>query len=414
MLLLFLTTLSATVSTAPVLVWHFHQFSPAGLVTNLVAIPLIAWGAVPTGLFGLATLPVFPALAHGILTLSAGLIYLTIELAKIISRFPVLQAVPVYLTTSDLVLLCGILLCFLPLKDLKYRWQMRLATILMTLTAVYLLMPQKTAFQITAFGVGQGDATLISISADTHFLVDGGGLPRSSIDPGEDLIAPALGRMGIKQLEGIIATHSHPDHSSGLSFIAKRFPTKKFYYAGNLNSYSDELQATLEKHNVSTVQVPEGWTEIFAERTKRVSLFVPNQKSRNINERSIITYTSNSDTGVLLTADAGSPALQQLKEAGLSGQISLLKLPHHGSRHAEPDILLKWLKPAISFVSAGRGNSYGFPHEEVITACHENHSQLYRTDQEGMIKFIYSMGRWQITSDKIEDARLISIRKEAL
>ncbi|NIQ11634.1 MAG: ComEC/Rec2 family competence protein, partial [Gammaproteobacteria bacterium] len=40
LLLLFLTTLCATLATAPVLIWHFHQLSPAGLITNLVAIPL--------------------------------------------------------------------------------------------------------------------------------------------------------------------------------------------------------------------------------------------------------------------------------------------------------------------------------------------------------------------------------------
>jgi len=37
-----MTTIAATLATAPSSLWHFHQFSPAGLLTNLFPIPLIA------------------------------------------------------------------------------------------------------------------------------------------------------------------------------------------------------------------------------------------------------------------------------------------------------------------------------------------------------------------------------------
>jgi hypothetical protein len=58
-----LTTTAATLATAPATLWHFHLFAPAGLLTNLIAIPIIAWGAVPMGLVSMACLPFSTPLA---------------------------------------------------------------------------------------------------------------------------------------------------------------------------------------------------------------------------------------------------------------------------------------------------------------------------------------------------------------
>jgi competence protein ComEC len=47
-------------------------------------------------------------------------------------------------------------------------------------------------------------------------------------------------------------------------------------------------------------------------------------------------------------------------------EASILVLAHHGSRTSSSYALLKWTSPDWALVSAGRGNGFGHPHEEVV------------------------------------------------
>jgi len=394
-LTLLLTTIAATLATAPATLWHFHQFTPAGLLTNLVAIPLIAWGAVPVGLISMATLPFSDLLADWGLLLSAKLVAIAIEMVSIISQWPGLTAIPFYLSTPTLLFLVGIILTLLPFGKERRHWLSRMVILLVASACAWLTQPQTGIFKITALSVGQGDATLVTLTDDTHYLVDGGGLPGSSIDPGEQLIGPALGRMGIDHLQGVILTHNHPDHSSGLIYILRRFPIETFYFAGDVAKLAPDLLEVLQQQNVAIHRLDAGWTHIHKSANQTLSLFAPMQNSRDINERSIAVFACNQGNGALLTADLGQKGLQQLAAAGIPGRVSLLKLPHHGSRHARPKQYLERLQPEAAFVSSGRGNTYNFPHQQAIEACNRQQIPLFRTDQDGMLIFRIDDGRWQ-------------------
>jgi competence protein ComEC len=394
-LTLLLTTAAATLATAPATLWHFHQFAPAGLLTNLVAIPLIAWGAVPVGLISLTILPFSTQLADWGLLLSAKLVATAIEMVSRISQWPGLAAMPFYLTTSTLIFLVGVILGLLPLGKERRHWLCRGVILLIASAGAWLIQPQTSDFKVTALSVGQGDATLIGLADDTHYLVDGGGLPGSSIDPGEQLIGPALGRMGIDRLQGVILTHNHPDHSSGLVYILRRFPVETFYFAGDVSRLAPQLLDALQQQKVAIHRLDAGWTSVHESANQTLSLFAPLQSSRDINERSIVVFAGNQENGALLTADLGQSGLQQLAAAGIPGRTSLLKLPHHGSRHARPEMYLEQLTPATAFVSSGRGNTYNFPHQQTIEACNRYQIPLFRTDQDGMLIFRIDNGHWQ-------------------
>jgi len=115
-----------------------------------------------------------------------------------------------------------------------------------------------------------------------------------------------------------------------------------------------------------------------------------------VNERSIAVFASQQENGVLLTGDLGRNGLQQLKSAGIPGRVTLLKLPHHGSRLAHPELYLEWLGPTLAFVSCGKDNPYGFPHQQAIEACARKQVQLLRTDLAGMLTFSDMNGHWQL------------------
>jgi competence protein ComEC len=397
-----MTTIAATLATAPASLWHFHQFSPAGLLTNLFAIPLIAWGAVPLGLSSLAMLPFSSFIADTGLLIAAKLVTIAITIVTIISQWPGLTAIPCYLTPSTLILLVGLLLVCLPFGTQRRHWLIRCALFITILIAAGMTQQQTAEVQVTAISVGQGDATLVSLG-DFHYLVDGGGLPGSSIDPGERLVGPALGRMGIRQLEGVILTHNHPDHASGLAYIVKRFPVTKFYLAAEISDLTSELQQALRDKEVPVEHIDKGWTHISTDKGARFSLFAPSQKSRDKNERSVAVFAGNRNQGALLTADLFGAGLSELVDAGLPGQVTLLKMSHHGSRHADPVRYLEWLQPKAVFLSAGRGNPYGFPHQQTLQACNRQQVEVFRTDTHGMLQFSIFNDQWHGQTTKEED-----------
>ena len=394
-LMLMLTTAAATMATLPAVLWHFHLFAPAGLLSNLFAIPLIAWGAVPCGLAGMAILPIAAAPAEWLLLTAAWIVDIGMAGAAAINQIPWLTAIPVYMTPAKLTLLSGLLIAMLPLPSVRHRVGCRICILLTTAFAASLLHIRPADFQVTALSVGQGDATLVSLPGDVHYLVDGGGLPGSNIDPGEQLIAPALGRMGVDHLDGVILTHNHPDHAAGLAYIVGRFPVKQFYLASDSTELDKGLRQALQRHGIPFAILDEGWSYIRQDPRHELSLFVPDQTASDINERSIAVYASHLGQGVLLTADLGKAGLRQILASGVPGNVNLLKLPHHGSRHAFPDLYLEEFRPSIAFVSAGQGNPYGFPHRETIEACAKRQIPFYRTDQMGVLKFQLQNGEWQ-------------------
>jgi competence protein ComEC len=87
----------------------------------------------------------------------------------------------------------------------------------------------------------------------------------------------------------------------------------------------------------------------------------------------------------------------------LLGQVNLLKMSHHGSRHAETLCYLEWLKPTAVFVSAGRGNPYGFTHEQTLDACDRQRVDVFKTDTQGMLQFRIVNDRWHDTTAKEDD-----------
>ena len=64
---------------------------------------------------------------------------------------------------------------------------------------------------------------------------------------------------------------------------------------------------------------------------------------------------------------------------------TLLKCAHHGSRYSTPEELLKLVRPELTLISAGVGNSYGHPHEELLQRLSEAKSRIYVTADTGAV-----------------------------
>lgn len=394
---LFLVTFWATSATFPLVLSHFHVASATGLVTNLFAVPVVAGIALPAAMTAAALSPFLPAAAAIPLQISGRLIEETLALGDAFAR--ILPGTDRGFYTTPVqnlgIYLLLVLLLWQPWK--RQRRKMAVAFTLLGICLLFLPPLKDDALTVTALSVGQGDAILVSIQGK-HYLIDGGGLPAANLDIGERIVAPALARLGVRRLEAVVLTHAHPDHYLGLIHILGHFPVAEFWSAMEAEELPVPIREVLRRREIPMAVWPRGWHQTGPPSAIRI--FVPDQQSSNINNRSLGFYCRYGQDSLLLTGDLEADGLRQLLETAPFNRATLVKLPHHGSFSSRLDALLATMNPELIFVSVGRNNPHGLPHRQAVAAATKRVGHLFRTDQDNTLRF-HSEGmgwralRWQ-------------------
>lgn len=390
------TTLAATIATIPLSLAHFHLFAPAGLLNNLLAVPLIGFGAVPLGLLGALIDPLWPTGTNALYRLCGSICHITLQGAEWTNRLPWLSAKTCYLSPSTL-LGVAILSMVLLIPRWPGRWR-HLPIPLLTMALLLLFVPAgpPQGLTLTALSVGHGDALLLSRPQDGHYLIDGGGFYDSTFDVGARLVAPALARLGVDSLEAVILTHDHPDHRLGLIEILNHFPVKAFWSAQSLDELHPDLRQPLLRKSIPLRKFSEGWTFVDDKTPGNLAIHVPSQQTSKINDRSMILYAGHGRDGLLLTGDLERQGVGTLLNSPPPGTVTLLQAPHHGSRHSDPWLLVDALHPQMVFASTGRNNSYGLPHKEVTQALAKRGLSLYHTGHDQSLRFYSDGSGWKL------------------
>lgn len=389
-LTLLATTAAATLATLPVVLYHFHLLAPAGLIVNLFAIPIVSWLSVPLAMFGVLLQPLSAAGAALCYAGCGETIRWVLAVTKAVLALPGCGGTPLYLTLTTI---SGTAL--LALAVLLPRCPLPLRTVLVcgAATAILLPPPCPPVLAVTALSVGQGESLLLTPDGRSHLLIDGGGLYGEGFDTGERLVAPALGRLGATTLRAVVMTHTHPDHSKGLLHILATLDVGEFWLGAE--TVPDEaLAATLAARKIPLRRFAPGWTDVDTTPDRRLAVFAAAPADGNENDRSLVIYAGNRRDGVLLTADLEATGVAQLLASPPPGPVTLLKLPHHGSRNSTPIRLVDALAPEQTFVSAGRDNRFRFPHDDVVTALASRGIPLARTDRDGTVQFVANRDGW--------------------
>lgn len=233
--------------------------------------------------------------------------------------------------------------------------------------------------------VGQGDAIFINSPEHNRVLIDGGKNRKVLSELGQ--ILPFSDR----RIDVVIATHPDLDHIGGLPEVISQYEVGMFLESGveSKNSIDDELKKRVGEKNIPELLARRGMVVNLGDGVKLQILF-PNQEVTNweTNRASVVGKLVYGDKSFLLTGDspiAIENVLLSLDREFLD--VDVLKAGHHGSHTSTSFSFAEATSPEYVVISAGKDNTYGHPHKEVLDILKKVGAKIVSTAESGTIKF---------------------------
>lgn len=253
-------------------------------------------------------------------------------------------------------------------------------------TCVFLVSSALRGNQLVMLDVGQGDAFLVR-SGTAAVLIDTG--------TNDLMLRKAIARQGIIHLDAVFITHSDDDHCGSLAALASCVAIDRIVVASGALSCScdscvellHEAEAIVGASSVMGASAGDEFQigEIFLEAIWPYSY---EEEGGNADSLCLLLRYAQSaeEIRALLTGDAESEQIDEIRKNIQLSDIDIFKVGHHGSKNALTKEQAKDLSPKISLVSVGEGNRYGHPDEGVIAALESSGSQIFRTDRQGDVE----------------------------
>jgi competence protein ComEC len=109
------------------------------------------------------------------------------------------------------------------------------------------------------------------------------------------------------------------------------------------------------------------------------------ERRRVRNDDSVVLEIVYRDVAVLLTGDVSEQIEREVLPQLTHAKTRILKVGHHGSRTSTSTELLSAWRPQFALISAGRGNTFGHPTQDVLRRLEAIHAVVFRTDRDGQI-----------------------------
>jgi competence protein ComEC len=376
----FCASVAVTLATGPLVLDAFQRVSLAGLISNVVTLPLSGFLTL-VSVSGAALHVANPSLATPVLWLGVQLSSLFVAIAQTFAGMPFgTLSIPSAHASLMVAWWAGIA-AFVFLRG-KLRWLAWAAPCALA----FHILPGRTdsdGLKVTFLAVGQGDAVVLS-SRGHHALIDGGGVPQGH-DTGQRFVIPFLKHERIEALDLAVLSHAHPDHALGLISTLEEVPTERLWLPAGVGDgplVEDLLHAADGAHVTEKEAGDEGFT--LGEAHLRV-LGPPADASwvQGENNRSLVLLVSHGDVQVLLTGDIEAAAETVLDV----GAVTVVKAPHHGSETSSTPEFIAKTQPKHVVFCVGRRNRFNFPRPEVLRRWEESGARCHRTDVDGAISF---------------------------
>lgn len=391
-------SLAVELALLPINASIFSRITGAGLVLNLLAVPVM--GLVQVAGIGIVVLDGIDTLAGLAGWVAHAAATILVESARIVEAAPWLV---VRVPAPPVALVLFYYGALAVMVGARGRLRAGAAAVLAIVAAAVVSGqpaawmsrdPSARALHVTTFDVGQGDSTLVEFPDRSTLLVDSGGIPfgGGSFDIGARVLAPALWARGVRRLDTLLLTHGDPDHIGGARAVVADFAPARVWEGIPVAPHAG-LSAVLARAREAGARIEQRVTgdaaTVGGVLVRALHPPAPDwERLRVRNDDSVVLELIHGEVAVLLLGDVGAAVERGLVATLTPSRVRVLKVAHHGSRTSTSRELLDWWRPQIAMISVGRGNTFGHPAPEVLARLESIGAAIYRTDLDGQITMV--------------------------
>lgn len=359
--------LSIQLSIFPFLVYYYGKINLISIFANLIVVPIFELSMY--FIFGLILLyPLMGTLLGPIFKILDFLIRQVLGASRFLAYFKFFTIEFKKESILLSIFLLGLILVLLSGRRkniLVSKLYLGLSIIIVGFLTFEPMIFDQPAFYMV--DIGQGDAFILKDGRDVY-LFDLGGPSFKSYNSGEKILLPLLKSMGIKDIKAVFISHMDKDHAGNLEVINENFKVKNVISTSlnedELSSYNFTPMAKGDR-----VKLKNGYIEAVFDGVD----------GDNKNNKSLGLLINIKGNKILRLGDLESAYEDQLKV-----KADILKLSHHGSRTSTSKTFIEDVNPQVTLISAGRNNTYGHPHKEVLENIKA--SKVYNTQEDGFVE----------------------------
>lgn len=367
---LILSSFYAIVFSLPITAYCFYDVSVAGIITNLIILPLtpalVILGII-SAVTGLMSVPI------GVFF--GGVPFIVLRLYEFILKAA--SAIPFFniLTGRPSLPMCALFYAAVILLTVNAKNRVRLKKLSAVCFAAVLLITAyngifRKNIDITYLYVGQGDCTVITDYRKNVVVIDTGGSAfyGENDNTGRRYIYPYLQYKGIEDIEMLFITHPDIDHSLGSLELMDVCGIKTIVlsdYGFEDNELYDKIVKKAEEKNINIEYMSAGDTIVCGDM--EIDCMYPFKgNSGENNAGSLLLKLRYGDFSAIFTGDLGTQEEKSIISAGMDVDSDILKLGHHGSKYSSSEEFIEAVSPEYAVISAGKNNIYGHPDKSVI------------------------------------------------
>lgn len=387
-----LVPLCAEMAVLPLIALYFNMFSTVSLVTNIVTTYLTG-GVVILGFIGFIMAGVSASIAALFLYPAGFFIELILILVEHIKLLPGAYTWVATPAIWVVILYYAALLMFLMgITKGNRKWSAVSMIVIFMIIAGFYIPPSwyhRGQMEVVFIDVGQGDSILLKTPRGKFILIDGGG--SQFYDVGSLKVLSYLHHRGIDQLYMMINSHPDDDHLLGLKTVLQETPTTLIGIPASIRN-AREYNTLKDLGLRPTPIVPLHMGQVInLDKDCVMTILLPDNTrylKNNYNNNSLVVRIDYHDFSVLLTGDIEEEAVKNLLSQNHLGNVTIVKVPHHGSKTSAVAGLYQQTNPLYAVISVGRNNNFGHPHPSVLQLLDKQNIKCLRTDRYGAVDFL--------------------------
>lgn len=271
----------------------------------------------------------------------------------------------------------------------------RLAGVSLFIVGLFFLTKHPLENEITMLDVGQGESIFLRDVTGKTILIDVGGKAESdkkiqtwqekaTTSNAQRTLIPYLKSRGVDKIDQLILTNTDKEHVGDLLEVTKAFHVGEILVSKGSLAQKDFV-AELEASQTEVRSVTAGENlPIFGSYLEVLS---PRQIGDGNRDDSLVLYGKLLDKHFLFTGNLEEKREKDLLKQYPDLDVDVLKAGQHGAKTSSNPVFLEKLKPEITLISVGKSNRAKLPHQETLIRLESIKSKIYRTDQQGAIRF---------------------------